>query len=241
YLRYFDLDLLTIWWWVAPAATVVAHFILRRAAPSIIDLQGQFRRAVVAGVNAQGVELARRMESDPYSRVRVVGFFDDRSPERTSSEGEHTLLGRIEALPAYVRDNQVDQIYISLPMASQPRILSLLDGLRDTTASIYFVPDIFVTDLIQGRMDSVNGLPVVAVCETPFTGLSGLLKRASDIVFALIILLILSPLLLVIAALVRFGSPGPVIFKQRRYGLDGREIIVYKFRSMTVAEDGENV
>jgi putative colanic acid biosysnthesis UDP-glucose lipid carrier transferase len=126
-------------------------------------------------------------------------------------------------------------------MATQPRILDLLDQLRDTTASIYFVPDIFITDLIQGRTDVVGDIPVVAVCETPFRGGNGLVKRATDLVFALAILTLISPLLLIIAIGVKASSPGPVIFKQRRYGLDGREIIVYKFRSMTVCEDGAQI
>jgi putative colanic acid biosynthesis UDP-glucose lipid carrier transferase len=147
-------------------------------------------------------------------------------------------LGTISALPGFARANQIDLIYISLPMASQPRILSLLDALRDTTASIYFVPDIFVTDLIQGRVDSVGGLPIVAVCESPFIGFGGLLKRASDIVLSLLILALISVPLLIIALAVKWSSPGPVIFRQRRYGVDGNEITVYKFRTMTVSEDG---
>jgi putative colanic acid biosynthesis UDP-glucose lipid carrier transferase len=123
-------------------------------------------------------------------------------------------------------------------MASQPRILKLLDELKDTTASIYFVPDIFMFDLIQARMDSIGGIPVVAVCETPLYGFNALIKRVSDIVIAATILLLISPVMLAIAIGVKRSSPGPVLFKQRRYGLDGREILVYKFRSMTVTEDG---
>jgi len=126
-------------------------------------------------------------------------------------------------------------------MASQPRILSLLDALRDTTASIYFVPDIFVTDLIQGRVDSVGGLPIVAVCESPFTGFGGLLKRASDIVLSLLILALIAVPLLIIALAVKWNSPGPVMFTQRRYGVDGNEITVYKFRTMIVSEDGPTI
>ncbi len=106
---------------------------------------------------------------------------------------------------------------------------------------MYFVPDIFVTDLIQARMDAVGRMPVVAVCDTPFSGLNGLVKRVSDIVLSLLILLLISPVLLVVAVLVKLSSPGPIIFRQRRYGLDGEEIMVYKFRSMTVCEDGPNV
>jgi putative colanic acid biosynthesis UDP-glucose lipid carrier transferase len=126
-------------------------------------------------------------------------------------------------------------------MASQPRIKELLDALKDTTASVYFVPDMFVTDLIQGRTDSIVGLPVISVCETPFRGPAGLLKRCSDVVLASIILVLISPLLLILAIAVKLSSPGPVIFKQRRYGLDGEQIVVYKFRSMTVAEDGDRI
>lgn len=241
YIRYFDLDLLQTWVWVAPTSQLSAHIFLRLAAPHILDMQGDRRRAIVAGMNAQGIELARRLSVDPYSRIRVVGFFDDRQSTRVNPEEQHQLLGKISDLPVYARDHQIDHIYISLPMASQPRILTLLDDLRDTTASIYFVPDIFVTDLIQGRMDSVSGLPVVAVCETPFTGFNGIIKRGSDIVLSLLILALISPLLLLIALAVKLTSPGPVIFRQRRYGLDGREIIVYKFRSMTVQDDGATI
>lgn len=241
YLRYFESDVIITWWWVAPASQLVAHLVLRLSAPAILELQGRPRLAIVAGMNEQGIELIRRLNADPYSRVRIAGFFDDRNRERLNHRDQHSLLGKIQELPDFAKKNHIDLIYISLPMASQPRILSLLDELHDTTASIYFVPDIFVTDLIQGRMDSVSGLPVVAVCETPFTGINGVIKRGSDIVLSLLIIGLMLPLLLVIALSIKLSSPGPVIFKQRRYGLDGNEIIVYKFRSMTVCEDGDTI
>ena len=151
------------------------------------------------------------------------------------------MIGRLNELPQFVREKDIQLIYLSLPMASQPRILQVLDELKDTTASIFFVPDMFVTDLIQGRTGSVCGMPVISVCETPFTGSNGLVKRLSDIVLSVLILLLISPILLVVAAAVKLGSPGPVIFRQRRYGLDGKQIVVYKFRSMTVTEDGASV
>ena len=99
----------------------------------------------------------------------------------------------------------------------------------------------FVTDLIQARVDDIGGIPVVAVRESPFNGFNGLIKRMSDIVIASIALLLLGPLMLAVALAVKLTSPGPVLFRQRRYGLDGREILIYKFRSMTVCEDGVTV
>jgi len=241
YVGYFERDILITWSWVAPLSQIGAHIVLRLAAPAIREFQGEPKRAVLAGMNEQGIELARRLSGDIYSNVHVVGFFDDRTPERLQHRDEYTVLGKIQDLSAFTKQNHVEAIYLSLPMASQQRILTLLDDLRDTTASIYFVPDTFVTDLIQGRMDVVSGVPVVAVCETPFTGLSGLIKRSSDIVLSLLIITLILPLLLLIALSVKLSSPGPVIFRQRRYGLDGQEIMVYKFRTMKVMEDGATV
>ena len=241
YLTEFDPDFLLTWWWVAFVSMSGGHFALKAAAPMIRELQGPPRCVVLAGMNEQGVELARRLADDIYANVRISGFFDDRSPERLMYLDEYPILGKLADLAAYVKQHQVDVIYLSLPMASQQRILNLLDALRDTTTSIYFVPDTFVTDLIQGRMDSVGGIPVVAVCETPFTGINGAIKRSSDIVLALLILVLISPLLVLITLCVKLTSPGPAIFRQRRYGLDGQEIIVYKFRSMTVMDDGDTI
>ena len=132
-------------------------------------------------------------------------------------------------------------LFISQPISAQPRIRALLDELQDTTASVYFLPDIYAFDLVQARFDNFGGMPVIAICESPFTGFNSLVKRTSDIVLASLITLALVPVMAVIAAAVRISSPGPVIFRQRRYGLYGEEIIVYKFRSMTVAEDGAQV
>jgi putative colanic acid biosynthesis UDP-glucose lipid carrier transferase len=195
---------------------------------------------VIAGANELGRRLAERL-ADPMLGVRVAGFFDDRAAGRLRDLPAAQNLGALERLADYARARRVDVIYVALPMASQPRILKLLEELRDTTASIYFVPDIFVSDLIQARVDSIGGLPVVAVCETPFYGFNGAVKRVSDVVLASVILLLIAPLLLAISIGVKLSSPGPILFKQRRYGLDGKEILVYKFRTMTVCEDGDRV
>ncbi len=241
YLHYFPRSMLATWVAVTPAALIAAQLAARMALPKWMALEGNQRVAVVAGINDIGLQLVRQFHDHPYLGTRVVGFFDDRPPARLPASGDVPLLGRIGELADFVKRHHVEAIYLALPMAPQPRILAILDELKDTTASIYFVPDIFVTDLIQGRLDNVGGMAVVGVCETPFTGFNNVLKRASDIVLALLILVLLAPVLLAVAIGVKRSSPGPVVFKQRRYGLDGREILVYKFRSMTVCDDGDNV
>jgi putative colanic acid biosynthesis UDP-glucose lipid carrier transferase len=238
YYQTFSIAVIGHWLWVAPLMQVAGHLGLRAAAPQLLKLQGPPRTAVIVGMNSQGVSLAKEIQGSEYSGIELLGFFDDRGEERRGPNGNTRLVGKIDDLPAYVKKNRVQFIYLSLPMASRPRILQVLDGLKDTTASIYFVPDMFITDLIQGRSDSVCGVTVISVCDTPFRGFSGFLKRSSDIVLSALILLLISPIMALIALLIKLDSPGPAIFKQRRYGLDGEQILVYKFRSMAVTEDG---
>jgi putative colanic acid biosynthesis UDP-glucose lipid carrier transferase len=241
YIQYFPENVLLAWAVITPITYAATYSILRVVLPRVISSPGNLRTAVIAGVNETGICLAQQFQDDPYLGTHVLGFFDDCGSGELPSDMPAPVKGCLYDLSEYVKQNHVETIYLALPMAAQPHILSLLDSLKDTTASIYFVPDIFITDLIQGRFDSVGNMPVVAVCETPFTGFNGLVKRTSDVVLSALILLLLLPLMLLLAIGVKLSSPGPVIFKQRRYGLDGKEIHVYKFRSMTVCDDGEVV
>jgi putative colanic acid biosysnthesis UDP-glucose lipid carrier transferase len=240
-LPVFDPRVITAWVLATPFALYGAHRLLPVILPRVLASEALQKTAVIAGANDLGRRLAQHLRSDRLLGVRFAGFFDDRASGRLQSVPAKDNLGSLSNLADYCRAHRVDTIYIALPMASQPRILKLLEDLRDTTASIYFVPDIFVFDLIQARVDSIGGLPVVAVCETPFYGMNGVVKTASDFVLGAAILTLIAPMLAVIAFGVKLSSPGPVLFKQRRYGLDGRKIIVYKFRTMTVAEDGDVV
>ena len=226
------------WLWIAPTCLIGTHLAFRYAAPFVLKLN---HRCVIVGMNDQGLALAHRIEQNPFTDLSLIGFFDDRQPTRLTPDAQYPLLGRFRDLAAYARKHDVSVIYLSVPMSAQERTLKLLDDLRDTTVSIYFVPDQFVTELIQCRMSTVVDIPVVSVCETPFVGINGILKRVSDVVISAIALVIFAPILVAVAVMVRLDSPGPVIFRQRRYGLDGKEIIVYKYRSMRVAEDGAQI
>jgi putative colanic acid biosynthesis UDP-glucose lipid carrier transferase len=217
--------------------TVSMRYVMRRLVMSAVSA----RKVIFAGYNRSSLNLARRLERDPALGLDVVGFFDDRGTERLNMEMDTRLIGRLSDLATFARERSVDVIFIALPMRHLKRVLDLLDDLRDTTASIYYMPDIFVFDLIQSRSSDLSGVPVVALCETPFYGYRGIAKRLIDVSVAALFLICASPLLLAIAVLVKLSSPGPAIFRQRRYGLDGQEIIVYKFRTMTVTEDGLNV
>lgn len=242
YLEVFPLSVILAWAMLTPALMFLGHFLLRNSLRQSLQGKGKRKVAVIAGMGELGIRLGREIQSSPFLGIELAGFFDDRSPSRLGAiNAPSPLIGRIDRLSDYARENDIDSIYITLPMTTQPRIIKLLDDLRDTTVSVNFVPDIFVTDLIQGHVDNINGIPVVGVCDTPFSGVNGIVKRGSDIVLSIIILVLISPVLLAIALGVKMSSPGPVLFVQRRYGLDGKEIQVYKFRSMTVCEDGDQI
>jgi putative colanic acid biosynthesis UDP-glucose lipid carrier transferase len=228
-------------WVVAtPAALILLKVCLHELTRRLLYHPSVARRVAFAGCNDVSLTLARRIGTSALG-MRVEGFFDDRSAQRLGLSTPARLLGTLPDLVSYVKRNQIDVVFVALPVSHIRRVVQLLDELRDTTASVYYVPDIYAIDLIQARSGELLGVPVVALCETPFYGYRGVVKRIIDVALALTVLVVALPLMLVLAALVRLSSPGPVIFKQRRYGLDGREIMVYKFRTMTVIEDGPNI
>ncbi len=243
YLEVFPRKVILSWLWITPLCMLIFHISIDKLSSSIGFTSFVMRNAVIVGVNDLGLQLRDKMISEVELGLKFRGFFDDRELERLkiASEKKDELLGNFSKLSEYVKNNAIDMIYIALPMTSEPRVLDLLDDLKDTTTSIYFVPDVFIFDLIQARIDDVAGIPVIAVCETPFSGIMGLAKRVSDVLFSVMILILVLPVMLMIAALIKATSKGPVLFKQRRYGLDGQQIIVYKFRSMAVSEDGSLV
>jgi putative colanic acid biosynthesis UDP-glucose lipid carrier transferase len=240
-LALFDSRVILAWALVTPLAIFAAHRLFAVVLPRLLAAEGLERTAVIAGSNVLGRELARRLRADQSLGIRFRGYFDDRVSSRLEDVDPSARLGPLSELADYVKAHRVDLIYITLPVVSQPRSLKVLDELRDTTASIYFVPDIFAFDLIQARLDAIGGIPVVAVCETPFYGINAVVKRLIDVALASTILVLISPLMLAIAIGVKLSSPGPALFKQRRYGLDGRQIVIYKFRTMRVVEDGDLV
>ena len=236
--RYSGQVILT-WFIVTPLALIASHLAVRTIANSLRK-GGEARSVVIVGANDTGLQLAERIQEYPYLLMEVRGYFDDRDESR-SPASNMPLLGGVSDVAAYVREHGIQMIFISLPMSAQPRIRELLDNLHDSTASIYFLPDVYIFDLMQARFDNVGGVPVVAICETPFYGVDSVVKNMSDVVLAFLILVLLSPVMLCIALAVKLTSPGPAVFKQRRYGLNGEEIVVYKFRSMTVSEDGAQI
>lgn len=240
-LQLFSAQVILVWVVLTP----LAQWAVALAGRKVLLHRGAQRwnrkQVVVIGATNLGWKVATALRDLPARSHDFLGFFDDRSDARVVPQARDQLLGNLSQVVDYVNAHGVNAVYITLSMGSQPRIVEMLEALQDTTASIYFVPDVFSISIIQGRLQDLNGVPVVGLCETPFTGINALVKRASDLLLASAILFCIWPILLVLAIGVKLSSPGPVIFKQDRNGLDGEEIKVYKFRSMRTMDNGEVV
>jgi putative colanic acid biosynthesis UDP-glucose lipid carrier transferase len=237
-LVFFDFRVVVFWALFTPLCQWVAVLIGKEIIHWRSAQPNAKRKAIVVGAGPLGGKVARALQGHPDQGTEFVGYFDDRTDSRVLPEAVSMRLGGLRDVANYVYAHGIHEVYITLPLGSQPRIVELLEAVQGTTASLYFVPDVFGISIIQGRLQDMNGVPVVGICETPFTGTNELVKRWSDIVLASIIIVLIAPLLLAVAIGVKLSSPGPVIFKQRRNGMEGEEIIVYKFRSMRTQDNG---
>jgi putative colanic acid biosynthesis UDP-glucose lipid carrier transferase len=199
------------------------------------------RTVAILGANDNGMQIANTIQKSPWLGLRFLGYFDDRAAvdDRRTWTGE--IGGSIATLITEAHAGKIDIIYISLPLTAQPRIINVIDKLADTTTSVYLVPDFFIFSLFQGKWSNIAGIPIVNVFDTPFWGVDGWLKRIQDVLITLIILVLISIPMILIAVAVKFTSSGSVLFKQRRYGINGEEIDVWKFRTMHVTENSGKV
>jgi putative colanic acid biosysnthesis UDP-glucose lipid carrier transferase len=237
---FFDMRPLLNWLIITPFAIYGLHILSPYIAPRIFRFRA-ITTGILVGANETSIRILKTLNEDSLSTTTIKAVFDDRSMDRLPDFGGVPLAGNLSEVADYVKRNFVGVIYICLPMSSQPRILHLLNEIRDTTASVYFVPDVFLFDLMQARIDSVGGLPVLAVCESPFHGTIGAMKRWSDILISLCAIVLTAPIMIAAAIATKVSSAGPVIFKQKRYGLDGRQIEVWKFRSMRIHSEKDGV
>lgn len=229
-----------IFWCIAVPVELISWHIISKGLVDLIRKMGRnSRRVAIVGNTRLGHELKEIFQQEEWMGLSFVGFFDARKTAREKEQEQ--LTGDIKQIIAMAKAGEVDIIYITLALKAENRIKEILSRLSDTTASVFYVPDLFGFDLLRSNISYIQGIPVVSVYDTPFFGVDGVLKRTFDIVMSLVILSIIFIPLLIIALLVMLTSPGGAIFKQRRYGFRGEEITVWKFRSMTVGKDSENV
>ena len=230
--------LILCWLAICFFALLTWRFIMRKFLFRLRMQGHNSRRSIVIGATQLGYNVAHQIQENGHLGITFNGLFDDRTEDRLAHEFKNQVLGTIEDAIEVAKRHEVDYIYIALPMSAENRIRHILDKCSDTTANVYIIPNFFMYNLLNARWQSVGSVQALSVYDTPFQGASNILKRTEDIILSAFFLTILALPMLIIATAVKLTSKGPVIFKQKRYGLDGKQITVYKFRSMTTQDNG---
>lgn len=228
-----------LWLCIAPLALLLQRCVIRSLFRLVRTAGLNYRRVAILGDTDQALRLQSRMEQSSWMGLRLHGIYDDRADKTNKRRYGAPLLGCTDELLRAARDSEIDVIYITLSMAAVERVRGKIMALMDTTTSVYLVPDFFAFGLLESRICWFDDIPVVPVIESPFAGIEGWGKRVEDLVLGSFILLLIAVPMVLIALGIKLDSPGPVFFRQQRYGINGKPIWVWKFRSMMVCEDGQ--
>ncbi len=235
--------LMQAWMLIVPVELICWHALVRAVLRYFRSKGYNTRQVAIVGATPLGERLRLMFQRMDWSGLKFIGYYDDRvkvSADRRLAN-EAVVIGNIAQLVDDCKSGKIDTVYITLAMSAELRIKELTEKLANSTASVYLVPDLFTFNLLNSRWVDYQGITAISIYETPFAGVDSLLKRLEDIVLSALILILIALPMLVIACIIKLTSAGPVFFKQKRYGADGREIRVWKFRSMTVQDDGAHV
>ncbi|QOY64066.1 undecaprenyl-phosphate glucose phosphotransferase [Lysobacter sp. H21R4] len=234
-------DVSRVWWgaWYAGALVGLGGVrLLCRSSAALVRQQGlDLRTAVVVGATAEASRIVETLKRERWAGIRVQGWFS--TPVDNGRIDSIPRLGDMTTLAAYVEERRINQVWIALPLSAQSQIDTALAALRHSTADIKLVPDLFGLRLLNHSIGQIAGLPVIHLRDSPLDGYGHLVKAIEDKVLASLILVLIAPLLVLIAIGVKLSSPGPVLFRQKRHGRDGKVIKVWKFRSMRVHQEAE--
>lgn len=225
-------------WVLVTFLIIVSHMLVRVILMEARKRGFNLRHLLIIGSGDLGQMVAEKISLHPEFGMNIVGFLTEH-PEKIGSEVSGSkVLGLYQDVSKIIKKYNIDQLYIALPLHAHDRMGKILENLEEETVDIKVVPDLLKFMNLQAGVEELDGLPVVNLNESPLYGWNIVIKRTSDIVLSALAIFVSSPLLLLIAIIIKLESRGPVIFRQERAGLDGKGFEMYKFRSMRVdAED----
>lgn len=220
-----------IWSISTPLILFIIHVIFRKILRYIRSKGKNVRRAVVAGAGDLGQKLVKEVESIPWAGIEVLGFFDDKVSPTTQEAMGKPIFGDISMLPEYLRDNDIDYVYIALPMRAEKKIFTILRECRSLGARIFLIPDLYVYGLHHAEVQSLGNMLLLNF--NPHTEW----KRGFDILFSVVALCLSLPVMLIISLLIKLEDGGPVLYRHRRITAAGKEFGCMKFRTMIVGAE----
>ncbi|MGE7136676.1 undecaprenyl-phosphate glucose phosphotransferase [Luteibacter sp. NPDC031894] len=190
------------------------------------------RRCLLIGATESGLHMVQQARAKPSLGMKITGYvstsYDQGVPGGVPS------VGSLLHIDTILDEGEWDEVLVALPVSAHRAIGYALDRMEERVMTVKFVPDLLGRQLINQRMEDCGGIPMVTLRESPLMGHAWILKAVEDRLIAAAILVMISPLMLALAIGVKLSSPGPVLYRQRRVGLDGKEFEMLKFRSMPV-------
>lgn len=228
-------------WFIAGWVLLTGFRALLRVVLRVLRSRGYNQRSVIiVGLSERGVQIADQISKANWTGLRVLGYFDDRSPARREvSDPKLPYLGAIADVSRYIDGHEVDQVWVVYPLKAEDKVKAVLHALRHHTVEIRYVLDIFAFNLVNHSIGEVAGVPILNLSASPLQGVNGFIKDLGDRFLALLILAAISPLMLAIAIGVKLSSPGPVFYRQERVSWNNKRFMMLKFRSMPVTVEAE--
>ena len=215
-----------------------------RTALRLMRIKGRnIHRVAILGCTKDAERLAETFEAQPWLGLRLSGVYDDRSEDRrhVSNHPHCSVIGKSEDMVRACHQGKLDAVYVALPLRAEERTAEILSALADTTVAVYLVADLLYYSLLRAQWSQVGSVPIVSLHDSPFQGIVGWIKRIEDLVLGSFIVVLVTIPMLCISVAIKMKMPGPVFFRQSRYGLCGKHIRILKFRTMTVCEDGPDI
>ena len=229
--------LVILFFWVESIVAVSLSRAVFREALRVARRRGYNQRfAIVVGGGEPAAEVLRVLRRRPDVGIRVLGLLSDKA----DTPGLDTpRLGGLEEIRSVLDRQQVDVVFIALPHSDYSRLTAVLNDIGDDPVAIHFVPDVFHLASLRGGVEEFETVPFIHLRESPLYGWNLVLKRGFDLAFGALALLVAAPAMLAIAAALKVTSPGPVLYRQERMGVDGRRFQMLKFRTMRVDAEKE--
>lgn len=240
---HFSRFILTAWAITTPLALFFYRFLIRYFMGHLRARGWHKTRVGIIGAGDLGQRLTITLTQAKMLGYQPIAYFDDDESKIGNILNGVPVIANLDYFinrRHYSED--FDEIYITLPLRAESRIKEILNGLSDSTVTVKFIPDCFTFDLLHSRFTDIGGIPIISVYDSPLNNLTNrFIKRLEDLILSIFILILISPIMIIVAAAIKITSKGPIFFKQKRYGLNGKEIMVWKFRSMKVMENDEHV
>jgi len=220
-------------WLLVTFWMTLSHWSVRRL---LVLARGQgwnLQKVLIVGAGELGQAVAEKLDLHPEIGFAVVGYLTHDPVKVGRSLQGHEVLGQYSDVSRVIRDYDVGQLFVALPLKAHDRLEQVLEYLGEETVDVKVVPDLLRYMNIHSGVEELDGLPIVNLAESPLYGWNVVIKRISDIVLSGLAIVITAPVMLVIALLVKLESRGPVFYRQERVGLDGRVFWMLKFRSMS--------